>query len=257
MGLCKSKAREATDTKEVVAVANAAAPTEAKDKTNKQKSADDKANKPLAAKDVKIELDTADTKTSKMFKAEEKKSAASSDESDFDAAILSQVEDAVNSVMERKPATANAPAPTSSSSPNVAPPLKALNLAMTFGEGVSVSPTASEERAEEAAIRERRNTATTNSWSDSIVLYSTSCASTAELRNNISRMKQLLDMKRVPYEEVFLDIEPHRREDMLAITNGERKLPQLVNVARNLRVAGNAETMQEAEDFGELDDMLR
>ena len=70
-------------------------------------------------------------------------------------------------------------------------------------------------------------------------------------------MKQLLDMKRVPYEEVFLDIEPHRREDMLAITNGERKLPQLVNVARNLRVAGDAETMQEAEDFGELDDMLR
>ena len=54
-----------------------------------------------------------------------------------------------------------------------------------------------------------------------------------------------------------MDIEPHRREDMLAITNGERKLPQLVNVARNLRVAGNAETMQEAEDFGELDDMLR
>ena len=70
-------------------------------------------------------------------------------------------------------------------------------------------------------------------------------------------MKQLLETKRVPFEEVYLDIEPHRREDMLALTDGDRKLPTLVNTAKGICVASNHDEMQEMEDFGELDDFLR
>lgn len=60
-----------------------------------------------------------------------------------------------------------------------------------------------------------------------IVLYASSCAGTLKVRSDIIRIKNLLDAKRVAYDEVDLAMEPHRREDMLAGSDGLTTLPQL------------------------------
>lgn len=118
-----------------------------------------------------------------------------------------------------------------------------------------------------------------------VVLYASSCAGTRKAKGDISRIKCLLDAKRVQYEEasralvcaarrappsllrsarvpfqqpapacadllpsppppprqVDLSMEPHRREGMLAGSDGLTSIPQLHVNGRNL---GSAEELQ-------------
>lgn len=39
-----------------------------------------------------------------------------------------------------------------------------------------------------------------------VVLYSTTCASTLKMKTDISRVKQLLQIKKVDYEEVYCTV---------------------------------------------------
>ena len=108
-----------------------------------------------------------------------------------------------------------------------------------------------------------------------VVLYSTSCASTLKMKTDISRVKQLLQIKKVDYEEVCLAVaairetsgsqvyshvqidlavEPRRRSEMLVASDGVSSLPQL---HLNNKYLGDWDTLQDMEDFGELDTALK
>lgn len=172
MGCLSSKAgRHAKETKEKdgndarVEVATPASP-----KKKGEKAA-------VAAKDVEVHVEGA--------AAPGKGGEARED--DFDPELLSEVENAVAKVMERKtaatstggsaPTAASAPAPARTA--RVPSPTKALNLALTFGEGVSVVPTKDPAHAAlelDAATRRKSSTgvAADVAWSDGLVLYSTS-----------------------------------------------------------------------------------
>ena len=111
-----------------------------------------------------------------------------------------------------------------------------------------------------------------------VVLYSTSCASTLKMKTDISRVKQLLQIKKVDYEEVCkrphtklklrhclhvialmapqidLATDPQRRSEMVSASNGVSSLPQL---HLNNKYIGDWDTLQDMEDFGELDIALQ
>lgn len=87
-----------------------------------------------------------------------------------------------------------------------------------------------------------------------VVLYSTSCASTLKMKTDISRVKQLLHIKKVEYEEIDLATEPQRRLEMVAASDGVSSLPQL---HLNNKYLGDWDTLQDMEDFGELDTALQ
>lgn len=87
-----------------------------------------------------------------------------------------------------------------------------------------------------------------------VVLYSTSCASTLKMKTDISRVKQLLQIKKVDYEEIDLAVEPRRRSEMLLASDGVSSLPQL---HLNNKYLGDWDTLQDMEDFGELDTALK
>ena len=110
-----------------------------------------------------------------------------------------------------------------------------------------------------------------------VVLYSTSCASTLKMKTDINRVKQLLHIKKVEYEEVGLLLprvyqsqqvyvschivfqfdlatEPQRRSEMVAASDGVSSLPQL---HLNNKYLGDWDTLQDMEDFGELDIALQ
>ena len=103
-----------------------------------------------------------------------------------------------------------------------------------------------------------------------VVLYSTSCASTLKMKTDISRVKQLLHIKKVEYEEVRdclwrqvskqhqlcnfcpvqqvdLAAEPQRRSEMVAASEGVSSLPQL---HLNDKYIGDFYTVQEMANFG-------
>ena len=110
-----------------------------------------------------------------------------------------------------------------------------------------------------------------------VTLYSTSCAATLKMKTDISRVKQLLLIKKVEYEEVSevsrrqhiqwdrhqemlvrwqvdLAAEPKRRSEMVTASEGVTSLPQL---HLNNKYLGDFDTLQDMEDFGELDAALK
>eukprot|EP00891_Asterochloris_glomerata_P008694 jgi/Astpho2/8694/Aster-x0818 len=86
-----------------------------------------------------------------------------------------------------------------------------------------------------------------------IVLFSTSSAHTLKIKADISRLKHILDVKKIQYEEVDLAMDPLRREEMVAGSDGSRMLPQL---HVNGKFVGDCDKIQELEDFGELSAVL-
>lgn len=86
-----------------------------------------------------------------------------------------------------------------------------------------------------------------------VVLYSTTTPALAKVKADIARIKRILDNKRVSYEEVDLASTPGRRAEMLAGSDDLKTIPQL---HVNGRLVGDADTIQELEDFAELDAFL-
>ena len=99
------------------------------------------------------------------------------------------------------------------------------------------------------------------------------------MKTDISRVKQLLHIKKVEYEEVGrlprvshtqqdyaswrgryiafqidLATEPQRRSEMVSASDGVSSLPQL---HLNNKYLGDWDTLQDMEDFGELDTALQ
>ncbi|KAL6771805.1 hypothetical protein ACKKBG_A27870 [Auxenochlorella protothecoides x Auxenochlorella symbiontica] len=87
-----------------------------------------------------------------------------------------------------------------------------------------------------------------------VVLYSTTSAATLKVKTDITKIRHILDAKKVPYEEVDLASTPERRASMLAGSEGLLALPQL---HVDGRLVGVADSVQELEDWGELDALLR
>jgi len=87
-----------------------------------------------------------------------------------------------------------------------------------------------------------------------VTLWTTSCVGTLKGRTDINKLKHILDAKKVEYEEVDLAQYHYRRQEMLAGSDGIDTLPQL---QVNGRFVGTAGEVQEFEDWGELNDLLR
>jgi glutaredoxin 3 len=86
-----------------------------------------------------------------------------------------------------------------------------------------------------------------------VVLWISSCATTLKGRTDITKIKHILDTKKIEYEEVDLSLLPHRRQAMLDASDGVITLPQL---HINGHLIGSADDVQEYEDWGELNDLL-
>jgi len=82
-----------------------------------------------------------------------------------------------------------------------------------------------------------------------VVLYSTSVATTANIRGAITNVKHILETLGIAYEEVDLVLNPSRRDAMLAASGGVKSLPQLHVGGKFI---GDANTIQELQDCGEL-----
>ncbi|KDD72205.1 hypothetical protein H632_c3702p0, partial [Helicosporidium sp. ATCC 50920] len=87
-----------------------------------------------------------------------------------------------------------------------------------------------------------------------VCFYTTTSATTAKARKDITKIRHILDVKRVQYEEVDLTDRPERRMQMLEGSYGISVLPQ---VHVNGKLVGLADGIQEMEDFGELTDVLK
>ena len=87
-----------------------------------------------------------------------------------------------------------------------------------------------------------------------IVLYTTSCAGNAKVLSDTRRMKYLLKAKRIEFREIDLSENPLDRIRMLEQSDCNVVVPQL---HVNGKFIGTADDIQEQEDFGELDDLLR
>lgn len=87
-----------------------------------------------------------------------------------------------------------------------------------------------------------------------VVLYTTSCAGNAKVSSDIRRMKYLLKAKGVEFREIDLSENPLDRFRMLEQSECNVVVPQL---HVNGKFIGTADDIQEQEDFGELDDLLR
>ncbi|HEX8700834.1 MAG TPA: glutaredoxin 3 [Myxococcaceae bacterium] len=67
------------------------------------------------------------------------------------------------------------------------------------------------------------------------------------------RAKQLLDTKGVPYEEIVIDVDTSKREEMIAAASGRATVPQVFIAGRHI---GGSDDLQELESSGELDGLL-
>lgn len=67
------------------------------------------------------------------------------------------------------------------------------------------------------------------------------------------RAKMLLDAKGVDYEEIHVDDNPERREEMLRRSGGKRTVPQIFI---NDRSIGGFDDLWQLEQSGQLDDLL-
>lgn len=68
-----------------------------------------------------------------------------------------------------------------------------------------------------------------------------------------TRAKQLLDSKRVSYQEVGLDSEPNRRQEMIE-KSGRHTVPQIFI---NGKSVGGCDDLHELERQGKLDSLLK
>lgn len=67
------------------------------------------------------------------------------------------------------------------------------------------------------------------------------------------RAKQLLDEKGVRYEEIVIDTDSSKRDEMIAAANGRTTVPQVFIADRHV---GGCDDLMDLEDSGELDAML-
>jgi glutaredoxin 3 len=67
------------------------------------------------------------------------------------------------------------------------------------------------------------------------------------------RAKQLLDEKGVSYEEIVIDTDTARRQEMIAAANGRTTVPQVFIAGRHV---GGCDDLMELNDSGQLDGML-
>jgi glutaredoxin-related protein len=90
-----------------------------------------------------------------------------------------------------------------------------------------------------------------------VTLWTSSTLPALKAKTDAGKIRHILDAKRVAYEEVDLDAAPGRRpalEAGAAAAGAEPALPQL---HVNGRFVGGADEVQEFEDWGELDALLR
>lgn len=67
------------------------------------------------------------------------------------------------------------------------------------------------------------------------------------------RAKMLLDKKKVSYKEINLNIEPQRRDEMLARSGGRKTVPQIFIGGRHV---GGCDDLYELDMDGNLDALL-
>lgn len=67
------------------------------------------------------------------------------------------------------------------------------------------------------------------------------------------RAKQLLDKKKVTYQEINLTTNPERREEMLSRANGKRTVPQIFINGHHV---GGCDDLYALESSGQLDPLL-
>ncbi|MDC0714588.1 glutaredoxin 3 [Stigmatella sp. ncwal1] len=67
------------------------------------------------------------------------------------------------------------------------------------------------------------------------------------------KAKQLLDEKGVRYEEIAIDLNPSKMDEMLAASGGRATVPQIFIAGRHL---GGSDELQKLEDTGQLDALL-
>lgn len=89
--------------------------------------------------------------------------------------------------------------------------------------------------------------------SPKVVLYSSSVSFGANTRSHTSNIEYILESKGVKYELVDLSQNRERAEEMVKVSGGERKLPQLHVDDKSY---GGWDTVQEMEDSGELAKVL-
>ena len=67
------------------------------------------------------------------------------------------------------------------------------------------------------------------------------------------RAKMLMEEKQVPFQEINLDLEPERYEEMLSRAEGRRSVPQIF--VNGLGIGG-CDEMYDLERKGQLDELL-
>lgn len=87
----------------------------------------------------------------------------------------------------------------------------------------------------------------------SVVLYTSSMCAMMKQKADISKTRQLLQAKKVDFTELDVASDAQAREAM-ASASGRKTLPQ---VHVNGKDIGDSDAIQEMEDFGELDAVLR
>ena len=65
--------------------------------------------------------------------------------------------------------------------------------------------------------------------------------------------KSLLDSKGVEYQEILVDKEPGKKEEMLAKSNGRRTVPQIFINDQHI---GGYDDLKKLQDSGKLDPLL-
>jgi len=90
--------------------------------------------------------------------------------------------------------------------------------------------------------------------SPKVILYTSSISSSMSTRSHTGSLRHILDSKGVEYEEVDLAQNRDRAEEMAKVSGGVRVLPQLHVDDKSY---GGYDSVQELEDAGELNDILK
>ncbi|ADO70724.1 Glutaredoxin [Stigmatella aurantiaca DW4/3-1] len=67
------------------------------------------------------------------------------------------------------------------------------------------------------------------------------------------KAKQLLDEKGARYEEIAIDLDPSKRDEMIAASGGNTTVPQIFIAGRYI---GGSDELQRLEDTGQLEALL-
>eukprot|EP01025_Chloroclados_australasicus_P029907 TRINITY_DN298_c0_g1_i1.p2 TRINITY_DN298_c0_g1~~TRINITY_DN298_c0_g1_i1.p2 ORF type:complete len:106 (+),score=18.07 TRINITY_DN298_c0_g1_i1:100-417(+) len=87
-----------------------------------------------------------------------------------------------------------------------------------------------------------------------LTVFMTSSPTTRKVEQDLFRLRTILKAKGLEFEEIDLLADPSQLEVMKAASNGKRTLPQLHMDGKYI---GDVDTLQELEDFQELDKMLK